>query len=248
MMLRRVAVLISLVLPLSAIAAPMPPCGRPPEPSFGAEGEAPKAKIWTEDELAREHWQPAACLHWAGETKLAVAVAGTFRTSANVFDRMSDVSAWPGIKYWSATKQQWRPLVVAAAAVDSTGNHLDGAPASLQAGQERLFVERGELSGDTTYAMRVLERTDRRMVVAVENVSPIKIAILTIFEPRGLQTVTVVEREDGGVWRTYQITRVGSGGSSTALKYQGSYLNRLEAVRRYAAGQRTDQEPPLARH
>lgn len=241
------------MLPTVVAAAPTPPCGPAfagaPNPAFGIAGEPPHARIWTEDELGREHWQPPACLHWSGETKLAVAVAGTFHATADVFDRMSDVSAWPGIKYWSVTKQQWRPLVLAAAAVESgKAIHLTNGLAGLQPGQQRLFVERGENSGETTYAMRVLERSDRRMVVAVDNVTPIKVAILTLFEPGALQTVTIVERGDGDIWRTYQITRVGSGGSSLTLKYRGSFLNRLEAVRRYAAGQPTDQEPPLARH
>ena len=247
-----ILIVLPLVAPASAVAAPAPPCGRAVEaasdPPFGSPGDAPHARIWTEPELAREHWQPPDCLHWSGETKLVVAVAGTFRATADVFDRMSDISAWPGIKYWSVTRQQWRPLVLAAAVVDAAGKHLASTLAGLQPGQQTLFVERAENSGDTTYSMRVLERSERRMVVAVDNVSPIKVAILTVFEPGALQTVTFVEHEEGDLWRTYQITRVGSGGSSLALRYQGSFLNRLEAVRRYAAGLPTDQEPPLARH
>jgi hypothetical protein len=55
-----------------------------------------------------------------------------------------------------------------------------------------------------------------------------------------------VQEEAGKSWSTYQIARVGSGASSMVLKHKGSFLNRLEAVRRYLAGQPTDQEAPLA--
>jgi len=55
-----------------------------------------------------------------------------------------------------------------------------------------------------------------------------------------------VQKEAGNGWRTYQIVRVGSGGRLMASKHKGSFLNRLEAVRRYLAGQPTDQQPPLA--
>jgi hypothetical protein len=96
------------------------------------------------------------------------------------------------------------------------------------------------------YRMRVLERSDHRMVVATDNVTPIKIAFVTAFEPGALQTVTFVQKEVGNSWSTYQIARVGGGGSSMASKHKGSFLNRLEAIRRYLAGQPTDQQPPLA--
>jgi uncharacterized protein DUF6675 len=169
-----------------------------------------------------------------------------FQAGDNVFDRARDVSAWPSVRYWSVSTQSWRPLVLAVTAVDSAGRREGNAPQSLAGGRDSLFVERDENGGETTYRMRVLERSDHRMVVATDNVTPIKIAFVTAFEPGALQTVTFVQKEVGNSWSTYQIARVGGGGSSMASKHKGSFLNRLEAIRRYLAGQPTDQQPPLA--
>jgi hypothetical protein len=69
---------------------------------------------------------------------------------------------------------------------------------------------------------------------------------MTAFEPGALQTVTFVERLGADQWNTYQVTRVGAGASAFVLGYKGSFLNRLEAVRRYLAGPPADQLPPLA--
>lgn len=248
MVLRALVAVIAL-LPISAAAVPIPPCGFEPEPAFGGVDDAPRARIWTAEELSRDDWRAADCLQWTGKTKLVVAVASRFHASDNVFDRQIDVSAWPSVKYWSTTKQKWRPLVVAVSVIDATGSFSRDGSTRLSAGHDRLFVERDEYTGNTTYRMRTLEHSDSRLVVSVENVTPIKLAILTVFEPRALQTVTFVEREkSSGIWSTYQITRVASGSSSIALGYKGSFLNRLEAIRRYLAGQPTDQEPPLAPH
>jgi len=197
--------------------------------------------------LHKEGWQPAACLDWSGESKLITAVASRFTADHDVTSRLGAVSAWPNIRYWSLSKQRWLPLVLAASAVDAAGHRLGDVPlAGLAAGRDSLFVESDENTGEATYRMRVLERGNGRFVISIENVTPIKISVLTAFEPGALQTVTFVTRGTGSDWSTYQITRVGSGGSSLVLGHKGSFLNRLEAVRRHLAGRATDQEPPLA--
>jgi hypothetical protein len=197
--------------------------------------------------LHKEGWQPAACLDWSGESKLITAVASRFTADHDVTSRLGAVSAWPNIRYWSLSKQRWLPLVLAASAVDAAGHRLGDVPlAGLAAGRDSLFVESDENTGEATYRMRVLERGNGRFVISTENVTPIKISVLTAFEPGALQTVTFVTRGTGSDWSTYQITRVGSGGSSLVLGHKGSFLNRLEAVRRHLAGRATDQEPPLA--
>jgi hypothetical protein len=245
--MRHLLALVFAALPTTiAVAQPMPPCAAEPVPAYGETGEAPRAGIWIADELRAARWTPAACLGWSGDTKLVAAVASRFQAGDNVFDRAMDVSAWPSVRYWSVSTQSWRPLVVAVTAVDSAGRRAGNVSQSLASGRDSLFVERDENGGETTYRMRVLERSDHRMVVATDNVTPIKIAFVTAFEPGALQTVTFVQKEAGNSWNTYQIARVGSGGSSMASKHKGSFLNRFEAIRRYLAGQPTDQQPPLA--
>jgi hypothetical protein len=244
----RSAVFLSIViLPMVAYGGPMPPCGAEPSPAYGTIGGGPHLGTWTEAELKQTTWQPPPCLAWSGETKFVAAVASRFVADVNVFDRLGMISAWPGVKYWSVSRQRWQPLVLDAWAVDAAGHRQGDIPgSSLEPGRNLLFVERDANSGETTYRMRVLERTSQRLVVATENVRPIKMLLLTAFEPGALQTVTFVQKESGSVWSTYQITRVGSGGSSLALDHKGSFVNRLEAVRRYLAGEASDQRPPLA--
>ena len=225
----------------------MPPCGTEPTSPFGVLNGPPQAGIWTADELHKENWRPAACLDWSGESKLVTAVASRFAADHDVPSRLGAVSAWPNIRYWSISKQHWLPLVLAASAVDTAGHRLGDIPlAGLPAGRDSLFVERDENTGEATYRMRVLERSNGRIVVSTENVTPITISVLTAFEPGALQTVTFVTRESGTHWSTYQISRVGSGGSSLVLRHKGSFLNRLEAVRRHLAGRATDQDLPLS--
>jgi hypothetical protein len=94
--------------------------------------------------------------------------------------------------------------------------------------------------------MRVLERTADRVVLTAENVTPIRVAVVTVFEPGALQVASVLQRDGEGTWGFYEITRAGAGSSSLVTSYGSSYLNRLEAMRRYLAGVPTDRDPPVA--
>lgn len=243
--LRMAALLV--VLPVIAAAAPAPPCEGPPVPAFPEPGARPGAGLWSGDELRASGWQPAACLQWRGETKLAAAVAGRFRSTADVFERFGAVSNWTTIKYWSISRKIWRPLMTTAQVIDSSGRRIgDLSPAALGPGEERLVLQQDDNTGETKYRVRVLVRDAQHLVVATENVTPIRASVVTLFEPGALQTVTFVTRDGPDAWRTYQIARVGGDASSLALKQPGSLLNRLEAMRRYMAGEPTDQTPPLA--
>lgn len=225
----------------------MPPCGVSPTPPFGEVSEPPQWRIWSADELGAERWQPAGCLGWSGGTRLVAAVASRFRSRDDVFQRLVNIEAWPAIRYWSVTRQSWQPLALSVSAVDGARG-ASGAvvAASLAAGETYQFMQRDENGGDILYRVRVLRHDPAHLTVATENITPIRIAIITAFPPQTLQTVTFVERAGADQWSTYQITRVGADASSFVLGYKGSFLNRLEAVRRYLAGQAADQQPPLA--
>lgn len=204
--------------------------------------------MWTSAELAAQRWQ-APCLAWSGDSKLVVAVASRFRSTADVFARLSDLGVWPSIRYWSVSRQAWRPLVLGMAGIDAQGQPVGGhATLALKLNSMTLINERDENSGQATYRFRVVERDDAHVLITTENAAPITLAIITAFDPGSLQTATFVRREGSDIWSTYQITRVGTGGSSLVLGHKGSFLNRLEAVRRYLAGQPTDRMDPIARH
>jgi hypothetical protein len=244
----RILVAIALVVAASsgAQAGPIPPCGSAPAPMFGEVNGPPHWGIWSSDELRAERWQPPGCLGWSGGTRLLAAVASRFRARHDVFQRLVNIAAFPTIKYWSVSRQSWQPLALSVAEVEETRGALGaGMAGSLEAGESFRFKERDEHGGDIVYAMRVLQHDAAHLTVATENVTPIKIAIITAFPPGELQTVSFVERAGADQWNTYQITRAGADANSLVLGYPGSFLNRLEAVRRYLAGL-PPNEAPLA--
>jgi hypothetical protein len=57
---------------------------------------------------------------------------------------------------------------------------------------------------------------------------------------------TVLQRSSADVWDLYEITRAGAESNSFVSDYGSSYLNRLDAMRRYLAGLPTDRDPPVA--
>jgi hypothetical protein len=252
-MLRRALAALSLFLAAGSAwaAGPMPPCGGPALPAWGAEQAPPQLGIWTSGDLRRESWQPAPCLGWSGDTRLVVALASTFRSPLSLdqlLQRLTAISAYPFVKYWSATRGEWRPLSSEAgmlAQPQATAAAPDPAAADLVPGRDFYYFENGEVGGRTVHRLRIVEHGPERAVIASENVGAIRVAILTVFEPGALQYATFLERAGPGLWRLYQITRVGMASSSLAANYSSSYANRLEAIRRYLAGEPTDGTPPL---
>jgi hypothetical protein len=223
-------------------AGPVPPCSAAPLPDFGAVDAAPHAQVWTAAELGG--WQPDPCLRWQrADVRLVAVLASRFRTGGDAFARLGDVAAWSRLRYWSISHQTWRPLALAVSLAD------ESQPVTAwPAGKSGLFSERDENTGEADYRLTVLERTPDRIVLASENASAIKLALFTAFGPGALQTVTFLHRERPEVWTSWQITRVGSASSSLALSHAGSFLNRLEAVRRHLAGVPSDKAAPVAPH
>jgi hypothetical protein len=90
--MRHLLALMFAALPTTiAVAQPMPPCAAEPIPAYGETGGAPRAGIWTADELRAARWTPAACLGWSGDTKLVAAVTSrskpetTYSTAREMF-------------------------------------------------------------------------------------------------------------------------------------------------------------------
>jgi hypothetical protein len=232
---------------------PQPPCGVPPEPAYGAPGQPPAVGIWNEARLSQISWRASDCLNWGNvRTRLAVALAGEFRFSGSVdqlLERAGKLSALKSIRYWSVTDKAWRNLVSDAAVVDGPDGRVirpDLTPGELIAGSSFYYFEVSR-SGRTIYRLTVLERTADRVVLATENVTPIRLAIVTAFEPGALQAVTFLERRGPGTWGYYQVIRAGPGASALALGSESSYVNRLAALYRHTAGLPTESEPPAAR-
>jgi len=245
--------IVAFALPPTAYAAgPQPPCGEAAVQGLGALDGRPVAGSWSEADLQRVAWRPPPCLGWLGDSRLVVALAARFHSPLSLDalgERLAAVSHHPAIRYWSVTRQEWRPLALEAWAVDGPagkGPQPDPAGAALRAGRDFYYVESGDVGGRTVYRLRVVERSADRLVLTTENVTPIRAAIVTLFEPGALQAATILGRDGPDSWSLYEISRASAESSSFVASHQGSYLNRLEAMRRHLAGLPTDRDPPIA--
>jgi hypothetical protein len=234
-----------------ASATLTPPCESPPVPAYAPAGRPPATDVWSASELTRSAWQAAPCLHWgASRTKLAAALAGEFPFAGSVDDlaaRLAHISALKSVRYWSVSHQSWQPLVTDAGALDvpEGKGRPDPVASELTPGSSFIYFESSH--GRTVYRMTVLERTADRLVVSTENVTPIRIGILSAFDPGAMQSVIFLDKRGPGTWGYYQTIRAAKGASAIALGSNASYVNRLAALYRYTAGIPTDQEPPAAR-
>ena len=252
-MFRLICLSIALVLPsLAHAAGPQPPCAGSAVPGFGAPDGPPSVATWNHTDLSRAGWQPPACLGWHGDSRLVVALAARFHSPLSLDDlaaRVVAVSHHPSLRIWAITRQEWRPLATDAWALNSPTDNVrspDPTGAALVAGRDFYYGEITDVAGRTIYRLHVVEHTPDRVVLTTENVTPIRAAILTLFEPGALQAATVLSSDGPGSWSLYEICRAGADSSSFVSGYQGSYLNRLEAIRRYVVGLPTDRDPPIA--
>ena len=253
-MLRILLFIVMLIAPDvsdGASAKLTPPCEGPPVPAYTPAGQPPATDVWSASELARTGWQAAPCLNWgASRTKLAAALAGEFQFAGSLDDlavRLAHISALKSVRYWSVSHKAWQPLVSDSGFLDGPDGkgRADPAAGELTPGRSFFYFETSH--GRTVYRMTVRERTAERLVVATENVTPIRVGILTAFEPGAMQSVIFLNRRGPGLWGYYQTLRATEGASVIALGSDASYVNRLAALYRYMAGIPTDQEPPAAR-
>ena len=243
-------------------ALPRPPCGEaapfPAYPAASAPGAAPAAaQAWQAGQGPR--WTPPACTGWAAGPgqgfRTLVALAGRIQLAGGtdqLLGRFGAISMLRGVRYWSTSDGAWRPLVSSASALDGPDparRRADFTAAELHGGQSLYFVQHdSRSSGDVVYRMRILESGPDRIVVATENVTPIRLMVVTLFQPGALQTVQILQRLSPTSWGYYGLSRTTQEGtSSLAGGHEASYVNRAAALFRFIAGVPTDRDPPMAR-
>jgi len=232
---------------------PRLPCGAEPFPTFGAVGAPPNVRAWSG--AAARDWQPPACVGWSTRGfDMMVGLAGSFRHDGEIdalLARIGAISAKKGVRYWSTTEKSWKPLVTDAFALagpDPAQQRADFAAADFTKGQNLHYAQGDNRStGKTVYRERVLAVDRERVVLVSENVTPLKMAIVTLFEPGDLQAAYVIERRGPGVWSFYSLTRTRMASALLPTGGEGSYINRAVAFYRLVAAIPTDQEPPAAR-
>jgi hypothetical protein len=222
-----------------------PPCGTPTEPPYAVPGAQPNVGIWHESDLQAARWSPAACLGWSGRSRLAVSVAGEFTAAGGLDELLRKIggfSHYSQIRFWSPSRSDWRPLVENAGLLSAGTSGADALPNQFTAGRSFDYFE-VDAAGRSTYRMTVRERSPERLVLAIENTSTIRLALMPLFDPGALQSVVFLEHQGGNLWHYYQALRAADGTSLLALSSTASYVNRATAFYRYLAGQQSGAQP-----
>jgi hypothetical protein len=248
-----------LVMAGGATGAPQPPCASAFAPAYPPPGAPPVVKVWHADDIKPSGWEPPQCTGWGSlvHPKLVLVMAGSFRfdgTADELVDRIGAISTLRYVRYWSATKKTWRPLVLDASALsrlDPRTRRSDFLAAEMSPGTDLYYWVKHNWSGNIIYRMHVLERKPTRAVVATENLSPYRFLLMTLFEPGALQSIAIVELVSPGVWGISILTRAGESPSPLVLGHlatghEASYINSAAAIYRHLAGIPTDAEPPAA--
>lgn len=232
---------------------PRLPCGVAPQPAWAEPGQAPAVQVWRG--AAARGWGPPACTGWsASAVDILVAVAGSFRHDGDIdvlLARIGAISAKSHVRYWSTTEKRWQPLVTEAFALsgpDATLRREDFTPAQFVKGQALHYAQSdNRSSGKTIYRDRVLAVDRDRLAVVSENLTPMKMTLITIFDTGDMQTAYFLERRSPGAWNFYSLTRTRMASSLMPIGSDASYINRAVAFYRLVAAIPTDQEPPAAR-
>lgn len=231
-----VVVLLSAGLASAADKNPQPPCGAPPVPGYAAVDAAPAVLVISGSDLGA--WKPPSCVGWSAQGDgVLVALSGRFAYKGSTDDllkRFGAISTLKGLKYWSVTDGGWRTLITSAEALEapeSGHSRPDFTLAEMKSGKDLYFAQQdNRTSEEVVYRMQVRDLSTNGFVVAVENVTPVRSYMLTLFDPGELLSVQFVERESPGVYGYYGLAFAGESLASSIALPQASYVNRALAL------------------
>jgi hypothetical protein len=231
-----VVVLLSAGLASAADKNPQPPCGTPRVPGYAAVDAAPAVLVISGSDLGA--WKPPSCVGWSAQGDgVLVALSGRFAYKGSTDDllkRFGAISTLKGLKYWSVTDGGWRTLITSAEALEapeSGHSRPDFTLAEMKSGKDLYFAQQdNRTSEEVVYRMQVRDLSTNGFVVAVENVTPVRSYMLTLFDPGELLSVQFVERESPGVYGYYGLAFAGESLASSIALPQASYVNRALAI------------------
>lgn len=169
---------------------------------------------------------------------------------AGMLERIGAISRLAGMRYWSTTHQAWQTLITSASALAGPQENRrrgDFSAAELKPGAVLHFQQTDNLAGKAVFRLKVDEVSEGRIVFDVENITPMRYLLLTLFHAGELQSIYFLDRDGPGVWRYYSLTRTGPHASSLTSGKPISAVNRAVAYFRRFAGIPEDLEPPAAR-
>ncbi len=238
--------------------APQPPCeSSEVSPPYPEVDRPPVEKVWEKGDLGLV-WRPPACTGWEepGFLTLVVTVARFHFAGGRdaLLRRIGAISSLKGIEYWSTTRQQWHTLILDAFALSApTGDSRrdDFSPQEMADGRPLFFEQEDSLSGKGTYEMRIRAASADRIVFDTSNLGTLRFMMLPVFHPREIQSIYFLDRDpqpgSKGIWRYYNVARIGQNASALASGHAASAINRAAAFYRHLAGLPTDKDHPDAR-
>jgi hypothetical protein len=125
-------------------------------------------------------------------------------------------------------------LILDASAVVGAGHQRRGdfSLAEIQSGQALYFEQQdNRSSGQVVYRAKVQELSQDRMVIAIQNVTGVRLFLLTLFDPGDLQSLYILQRLSPGVWGFYSLTGVRE--VALTSSQPASYVNRAVAIYRH---------------
>ena len=218
-----------------AESGPRPPCGdAPPFPSYAALGHAPNYRVWSRSSA---EWKPPTCTGWSPKDGVMVAVASQFRYSGStegLLLRFGAISTLTGLQYWSVTENDWRTLIIHAAALDRadlTRPRADFSVSEMAAHGDVYFSETDNRLGEpVVYRMRAV-RSEDRLVINTENVTSVQKLVLTLVDPGDLESVNFLARTAPGIWSYYGLARtIAPPLTVFGVVREESYANRALAL------------------
>lgn len=239
-----------LLLPVSALqAASGPVCpasSEAPYPAFGNVGEAPNVVSWQGLVSLPENCHvtlqaPAA---------LSIALSGRFKhtgSAEEIAARLGAISKTQDLPYWSVTDGDWRLLISDAFALesmDTDARRPDFTAREMLSGKTLYFAQNDTRSwGLNVYSVRAIRSASDHLVFESDNLTPIRLGPVTLFDPEDVRSVMFVDRQDDATWTYFNLAVIRH---STPAAREKSLINRQSAFSRLLIGQRPEQEPPLA--
>lgn len=227
-------------------AASIPNCPmatHEPYPLFGNVDQEPNVAAWKDLDALPDNCH----VELQRSATLTVALAARFTYTGAVDElatRLGAISAMKGLPYWSVTDEDWRVLVSDAFALDSEDEHsarADFTGQEILTGQSLYFAQNDTRSwGLNIYRVRAISSATDHLVFESNNVSPIRLGPITLFQPYDLHSVLFLERLDDATWTYFSLTVVKN---SFLAARENSLINRQLAFYRFLAGQPAGREP-----
>jgi hypothetical protein len=238
---------LSAILPGANVAhgaeGPLPPCGTAPVPPFPGIADPPNVRLWHSEDLGAD-WRPPACVGWSDLAfDQVVGLAGRFRSpddARGILAQFGRISQLTRIRYWSVSHGACRDLIdeaFALAGPDADQRRRDFSAGELAAGRILYFFQDDNgPGGGAVYRLRVREIAPDRLIVETENVSAVRMLVVTLFQPGELRASYILERDAREIWSSYSLTGITAGASPLAGGHEASYMNRALALYGYIAG------------